>query len=85
MGLSRVNYTCMASSQSKFVLLDLPITVNLFKWEKALCFLCKSKKVPHGSFYEDKWFLDSSASIYFTLFESNFVDMTLCNYSYIQS
>ena len=33
---------------------DLPIVVNLSKYEKALCFLYKGKKVPHSSFYEDK-------------------------------
>jgi len=52
----------MASSQSKFVLSSLPTTVNLSKYEKALCFLCKGKKVPYSSFYEDEWFLHSGAS-----------------------
>ena len=51
---SRINYTCIASSQSKFVLPNLPITINLSKYEKALCFLYKGKKVPYGSFYEDE-------------------------------
>ena len=41
---SRVNYAYMAFNQNKFVLPDLPITVNLSKCEKALCFLYKSKK-----------------------------------------
>jgi len=31
----------MASSQNKFVLPDSPITMNLSKYEKALCFLYK--------------------------------------------
>ena len=80
-GSSRVNYAYMASSQSKFVLPNSLIVVNLSKCEKALCFLCKGKKVPHSSFYEDEWFLDSSTSVHFTPFESDFVDMTLGNYS----
>ena len=40
----RVNCVYIAFDQNKFVLSDLFITVNLFKYEKALCFLCKSKK-----------------------------------------
>jgi len=61
-GSSRVNYTCMVSSQSKFVLPGLPTAVNLSKYIKALYFLCKGKKVSHSSFYEDEWFLDSGVS-----------------------
>jgi len=61
----------MASSQNWFVLPDLPIVVNLSKCEKALCFLCKDKKTPNGSFYKDKWFLYSDVSTHFTLFEYN--------------
>jgi len=61
--LSGVNYVCMASSQSKFVLSNSSIAVNLSKYEKILCFLFKNKKVPHGSFYKDEWFLDFSTSI----------------------
>ena len=76
-----INYTCMALSQNRFVLPDLPIAMNLSKYKKALCFLCKDKKAPHGSFYEDEWFLSSSASTHFIPFESDFVDMTLGNYS----
>ena len=48
-------------------------------------FFCKDKKVPHGSFYEDEQFLDSSTSVYLTLFESNFVDITLDNYSQVKT
>ena len=77
---SKVNHGCMASSQSKFVLSNLPIVVNLFKYREVLYLLCKSKKVLHSSFYEDEQFLDSGVSAYFTLFESNFVDMILDNY-----
>jgi len=77
---SRVNYACMASSQNRFVLPDSPITVNLSKYKKALCSLYKGKKALHGSFYEDKWFLNSGASAHFTSFESDFVNMTLGNY-----
>jgi len=51
-GSSRVNYTCMASSQNKFVLPDSPIAVNLSKCEKALYSLYKGKKAPHGSLYK---------------------------------
>ena len=55
-GSSRVNYICMTSSQNRFVLSDSFIAVNLSKCEKTLCSLCKSKskKAPHGSFYEDE-------------------------------
>jgi len=67
----------MASSQNGFVLLGLPIAVNLSKCEKILYSLCKSKKAPRSSFYKDEWFLDSGASTYFTPFESDFVNMTL--------
>ena len=55
----------------------MPIAVNLSKCEKALCFLCKDKKTPNGSFYKDEWFLYSNVSTYFTLFESDFISMTL--------
>ena len=47
--------------------------------------MCKGKKVPYGSFYKGEWFLDSSASAYFTLFESDFVDMTLGNYGQVET
>jgi len=46
--------------------------------------LCKGKKASHGSFYEDEWFLDSGASTHFTLFEFNFVNITLGNYSQVE-
>ena len=69
-----INYVYMTSSQNKFVLSNLSTVMNFFKCEKALCFLCKSKKVSYSSFYEDKWFLNSDISVYFTLFESNFVN-----------
>ena len=42
-----INYACIALSQNKFILPDLPITVNFSKYEKALCFLCKDKKAPY--------------------------------------
>ena len=61
-GSSRVNYICMASSQSKFVLPGLLTTLNLSKYKKALYFLYKGKKVSHSNFYKDEWFLNSSAS-----------------------
>jgi len=40
-----------------------------------------SKKSPYGSFYEDEQLLDSGISIYFTLFGSEFVDMTPGNHN----
>jgi len=82
-GSSRVNYACMASSQNGFVLPDSSIAVNLSKCEKVLCSLCKGKKTPYGSFYKNEWILDSSASTHFTPFKSNFVNMTLGNYSQV--
>ena len=65
----------MASNQNKFVLPNLPIIVNL----------SKCKKAPHGSFYEDEWFLDSGTSTHFTLFEFDFVNMILGNYSWVET
>jgi len=43
-GSSRVNYIYIALSQNRFVLLDLPIAMNLFKCEKTLCFCIRIKK-----------------------------------------
>ena len=71
----------MVLSQSKFILPNLSITVNLSKCEKTLCFLQKNKKVSYDSFYKNEWFLDSSTSSHFTLFESDFVNITLGDYS----
>jgi len=51
---SRINYTCIALSQSKFVLSNSSITVNLSKCVKILCFLCIDKKVSHSSFYKNE-------------------------------
>ena len=50
----KINYTCIASSQNRFVLSNSFTTVNLSKYKKVLCFLCKGKKVSHSSFYENK-------------------------------
>ena len=75
----------MALSRNKFALSNLPITVNLSKYEKTPYFLYKGKKASHSSFYEDKQFLDSSVSTHFTLFELDFVDITLGNYSQIET
>ena len=47
----------------------------------ALSFYVRVKKAPHGSFYEDEWFLNFGDSAYFTLFEFDFVNITLDNYS----
>jgi len=52
--LKKINYTYMTLDQNRFVLSDLSIAVNFSKCERALCFLCKSKKASYGSFYEDK-------------------------------
>jgi len=41
----KINYIYIVLSQNKFVLPDSLIAVNISKCEKALCFLCKSKKV----------------------------------------
>ena len=40
-----IYYICIVLSQSKFVLLDSLIAVNLFKYKKILCFLYKSKNI----------------------------------------
>jgi len=79
------NNVYMASSQNKFVLSDLPISINLSKCEKVLYLLCKGKKASYGSFYKDKWFLEFDTSTYFTPFESDFVDMTLGNYGQVET
>jgi len=48
----------MASSQNKFTLPNLPIAVNLSKYKKKYyVHYARVKKVPHNSFYKDKWFL----------------------------
>ena len=49
-----IDYVCIASSQNRFILPDLPIVVNLSKCEKVLCFLYKGKKVSYSSFYKDE-------------------------------
>ena len=83
-GSSKVNYACIALSQNRSVLFNSLITIILFKYEKALCSLCKGKKAPYNSFYEDEWFLDFDASTHFTPFESDFANMTLGNYSWVE-
>ena len=48
--------------------------------------LCvRVKKASYGSFYKDEWFLDSGTSTHFTSFESDFVNMTLDNYSWVET
>ena len=59
--------------------------MNFSKCKKILCSLCKGKKEPHGNFYKDEWFLDSSDSTHFTPFESDFISMTLGNYSWVET
>ena len=82
---NKVNYACIASSQNRFVLPNSSIVVNLSKYEKALCSLYKGKKVPHSSFYEDEWFLNFGTSAHLTLFESDFVNITLGNYGWVET
>ena len=41
--------------------------------------------MPYNSFYKNKWFLDSSTSAHFTLFKSDFVDITLGCYSQVKT
>ena len=47
--------------------------------------LYKGKKVPHGSFYENEWFLNSNVSIHFIPFEFDFVDITLGYYGQVET
>ena len=44
----------------------------------------KGKKVFYSSFHEDKWFLDSSTSTHFTPFKSDFINITLGNFSQVK-
>ena len=39
----------------------------------------------YGSFYKNKWFLNSGASTHFTLFKSDFIDMTPDNYDWVET
>jgi len=41
--------------------------------------------VSYGSFYKNEWLLDLGTSIYFTLFESDFINMTLGNYCWVET
>jgi len=75
----------MARCDNKFVLSALPIAENLQRCDKALYTTCKGKEAPYGCFYNDEWFLDSSASAHFTSFESDFVSITQGNYSHIET
>jgi len=46
---SRINYACIAPSQSKFVLLDLSIAINLsLNVKRCYIFYVRVKKVPVG-------------------------------------
>jgi len=48
--------------------------------------LCvRIKKASDSSFYKDEWFLNSDTSTYITPFESNFVNITLDNYSQVKT
>ena len=61
------------------------IAENLQRYDKALCTICKGKEAPYGCSYNDEWFLDSGASVYFTSFESDFVSITQENYDRIET
>ena len=63
----------------------MSIAINLSKCERVLYSLCKGKKTSHSSFYEGEWFLDFDTSTHFTPFKSNFVNMTLDNYSQVKT
>jgi len=76
---------CMAQCDNKFVLPASPIAENLCRCDRALCTTCKGKEVPYGHSYNDEWFLDSGAFVYFTPFESDFVSMTQGNYGHIET
>ena len=76
---------CMARYDNKFVLPASSIAENLQRCDKALCTTCKGKEAPYGCSYNDEWFLDSGASVYFTPFESDFVSMTQENYDRIKT
>jgi len=39
----------------------------------------------YSSFYKNKWFLNSGASTHFTLFKSDFIDMTPDNYDWVET
>ena len=72
----------MASSQNKFVLLDLSITVKYY----VSCIRVKKYSIVAFIKINSSWilvFLPIFA--YFTLFESNFIDMTLGNYGWIKT
>ena len=58
---------------------------NIVFYEKILYFLYKDKKALYSSFYKDKQFLDSGAFTHFTLFGSVFVDISLDNYSQVET
>ena len=76
---------CMARCDNKFVLPASPIAKNLQRYNKALYTTCKGKEAPYGRSYNGEWFLDSSASVHFTPFESDFVFMTQGNYGCIET
>jgi len=75
----------MARCDNKFVLPASPIAENLQRCNKALCTTCKGKEAPYDCSYNNEWFLDSGASVYFTSFESDFVFMTQGNYGRIET
>jgi len=83
MNLSKYEKALCVRSMSKLslILRTFSVTGSVASLFLILCFLCKSKKVSYGSFYKDEWFLDSSDSVHFTLFESDFVNITLGNYN----
>jgi len=63
---------CIARYNNKFVLPASPIAKNLQRYNRVLCTTCKGKEAPYGCSYNDEWFLDTSTSVHFTSFESNY-------------
>ena len=52
--LKKINYTCIALSQNKFIISNLSIIINLSKYKKILYLLYKNKKTSYNSFYKDE-------------------------------
>ena len=75
----------MARYDNKFVLPASSIAENLQRCDRALCTICKGKEALYGRSYNDKQFLNSGTSAYFTPFESDFVSMTQGNYGRVET
>ena len=63
---SRINYACIAPSQSKFVLLDLSIAINLsLNVKRRYIFYVRVKKVPVGQITKRLVTRDTDASYFY--------------------